>query len=172
MEDPDGRRHLREKFQELAASYVPEWKYSPEAPDFGTAAAELFLELMEGNEKKWDEFLKKRRDHLFSMMGSERLEGRCAEGYLVFELASMDVNEAWIPAGSKVLKECENGKRVAYLLQNHVQAAPWRVKETVRSSGSWEIVLEGKRPSQTVNLFLMIETPGRNRQKPCRWNLQ
>ncbi|RGY98565.1 hypothetical protein [Clostridium sp. AM58-1XD] len=169
MKGPDGGSCYTERLKELADSYVPEWKYSPDAPDLGTAAAELFLELMEGNEEKWDEFLKKRRDNLFFLLGSECTEGRCAEGYLVFELASMEMDEAWILAGSRVMKECENGKRVSYLLQEHVQAAPWRVKETVRSSEGWEILLEGKRPSQAVNLFLMIETQSRERKKTYGW---
>ena len=54
---------LRQRLQALARAYVPEWRFDPEHPDPGSAAALLLEDMLADSEKRFGDVLRMHKIH-------------------------------------------------------------------------------------------------------------
>jgi hypothetical protein len=90
--DKRTKEYIENRICELAASYTPEWKFSPAAPDMAGVAAKLYADMLMEAVDKYNRTPEKNMVEFFSGLGTEPLYAKPAQGYVVFDLSGNEDN--------------------------------------------------------------------------------
>lgn len=107
-------RQLLARIGRLSASYVPEWRFSPDQSDLGSALAMLFAEMMEDAAAAREQVMERYRILFFQSLGAEQRAAGMAEGYMTFDLEADDLPEAVVPAESLVTGDGPGGAECTF----------------------------------------------------------
>ncbi|MBD2847885.1 putative baseplate assembly protein [Paenibacillus sp. IB182496] len=100
---------LIEQMKEMAPFYTPEWRFSPEDPDPGTALFFLAADMLQENIKRLNRAPLKNFIAFLNMIEVQLQETRPALGYVTFRLNEGVYEPVWIPAGTQVTAQDEDG---------------------------------------------------------------
>ncbi|MFH5187468.1 baseplate J/gp47 family protein [Paenibacillus sp. TAB 01] len=100
---------LIERMKEMAPFYTPEWRFTPESPDPGTALFLLFAEMFHENIKRLNRVPAKNLIAFLNMFDITLLPARPATAYVTFQLNEGTPEPVFIPAGTQVAAEGAEG---------------------------------------------------------------
>ena len=107
-----------------AASYTPEWRFSEEEPDIGSAIALSFARLLSGTEKRYGRIREKNRIAFADVTGAQILPAEGAHGFVQFELAGEDVPGSMVERGTELYADDGDGGQIRYETTEDVFVIP------------------------------------------------
>lgn len=107
----DGRdnKALIERMKEMAPFYTPEWRFTPEDPDPGTALFLLFAEMLSENVRRLNRLPAKHFLAFMNMLDVSLLPARPAHANLSFRLNDGVTEPVIVPAGTQVAAPAADG---------------------------------------------------------------
>ena len=127
-----------EELAALAASYVPEWKFTPAAPDPGAALAMLVDDMRADSLDRFSRVLHKHRIqylNLFDRLVQEPVAA--AQSYLCFTPVSGAAEPVPVPAGTRLLADDpESGRTMAFETVYGITATTAEVTGVVAAEGA------------------------------------
>ncbi len=103
MEDWKGK--IIHSIQTAAANYTPEWNFSMEEPDIGSAVAYVYADLTEDTLRQSERLGYKNRLAFFNSLGAEQCCAVPARGYAVFGLVEGAPEGTEVDAGTGITAE-------------------------------------------------------------------
>lgn len=124
---------ILEEIARLAKEYTPEWKFSPDDPDAGTALACVFARRTAETIEKFNRTPINHRRGFYNMLGAEALPAVPALGYIQFRLSGMNKECCFVKDGFRLFSPVidEQGTRLAFETTQNAWLLPARVKETI-----------------------------------------
>ena len=88
----DGRKYddIIKEIEYLAEKYTPEWKFSPDNPDAGTALACVFAHRMSETIERFNKMPLNHKRQFYNMLGASALPAVKASGYILFNLKGIN----------------------------------------------------------------------------------
>lgn len=122
-----------EEIARLAKAYTPEWKFSPDDPDAGTALACIFARRTAETIEKFNRTPLNHRHAFYNMLGAEALPAVPASGYVQFRLSGMNKDCIFVKECFKLFSPVidEQGARIVFETTQNAWLAPTHVKETI-----------------------------------------
>ncbi|OXM85039.1 putative baseplate assembly protein [Paenibacillus rigui] len=100
---------LIDRMKEMVPYYTPEWRFTPDSPDPGTALFLLFSEMFHENIKRLNRVPAKNLIAFLNLFDITLLPARPASTHLTFRLNEGTPDPVFIPAGTRVTAEEEAG---------------------------------------------------------------
>lgn len=101
---------LRQRLQALARAYVPEWRFDPDHPDPGSAAALLLEDMLADSEKRFGDVLRMHKIHYLNLFDRLRQDPTLsARSYVRFDPVSGAGQTVYVPKGTVLLAESPQG---------------------------------------------------------------
>ena len=94
-----------EEIKQRAASYTPEWRFSEEEPDIGSAIALSFARLLSGTKRRYGRIREKNRIAFADATGARILPAEGAAGFVQFSLAGEDVPGSMVERGTELFAD-------------------------------------------------------------------
>ncbi len=131
--DERGYGDIIEEIAELAEVYTPEWKFSPDDPDAGTALACIFARRTAETVEKFNKTPLNHRRGFYNMLDSAALPAIPASGYVQFKLTEINKDCFPVKEGFKLFSPVidDNGTRLVFETTQNAWLAPVHIKETV-----------------------------------------
>lgn len=122
-----------EEIARLAKEYTPEWKFSPDDPDGGTALACVFARRTAETIEKFNQTPLNHRREFYNMLGAEALPAMPASGYVQFRLSGINKECFLVKEGFRLFSPVidEQGTRLVFETTQNAWMAPARIKETI-----------------------------------------
>ncbi len=133
--DSRGYEDILEEIALLAKKHTPEWKFSPDEPDAGTALACVFARRTAETIEKFNRTPANHRRSFYNMLGAEALPAVPASGYVQFRLSGISKDCVPVKEGFKLFSPVidEQGTRLIFETARDAWLAPVCVKETIYS---------------------------------------
>ncbi|MBL0388114.1 putative baseplate assembly protein [Tumebacillus sp. ITR2] len=129
--DPRTLPDLIERMKEMVPYYTPDWRFSPNDPDPGTALFYLFADMYLQNIDRLNRVPVKNMIAFLNLLDVKRLTARPAQGYVTFHLSVGTPQPVLIPKGTEVAAEGEDGGKVVFQTQETMLATPARITDAV-----------------------------------------
>ncbi|MGE5381383.1 MAG: baseplate J/gp47 family protein [Methylocystaceae bacterium] len=145
MLPPLDQRDSRAIIQELKAMlpfYTPEWRFSPEDPDAGTALFLIFSRMLDGTIKRFNQVPRRNLAAFLNMMDISLLPACPAVSFLTFRLSSQDGESVLVPAGTQALANTKAGEQLVFETQSNLLVSPAVPIAIFNSSGEYDRVVE------------------------------
>ncbi|MBP1966329.1 baseplate J/gp47 family protein [Paenibacillus aceris] len=107
--DPRDIPDLIAQMKEMAPYYTPEWRFTPENPDPGSALFLMFADMFHDNIKRLNRVPTKNLISFLNMFDVTLLPARPASSYLTFALNEGTKESVFISAGTQVAAAAEDG---------------------------------------------------------------
>ncbi len=116
---------LEKKVRELYPHYTPEWRFSPENPDPGTALFYIFAQMVLDTIKRFNQVPVKNLIAFLNMLDIINIASRPASAYVTFLLSSGIREPVFVPAGTRISARVEGEKEpVLFETQDTFLATP------------------------------------------------
>lgn len=123
--DPRDINALIRQMKEMAPFYTPEWKFTPENPDPGTALFLIFAEMFQENIKRFNMAPVKNQIAFINMFDMSFLPARPARAYVTFRLSDGSKEPVFIPAGTRVMANApDGGSPIIFETERNMLATP------------------------------------------------
>ncbi|SFB15934.1 putative baseplate assembly protein [Cohnella sp. OV330] len=138
-----------ERFRTMAPHYTPEWRFSPDDPDAGTALFFLAAEMLEENVKRLNRAPLNNFISFLELLGVKLQPARAARATAVFRLADGAYEPVYVPQGTQLTAEAQDGgEDISFETEHALLVTPARLVEwinvhpqrdmIVRASGAYE----------------------------------
>ncbi|UJF34080.1 baseplate J/gp47 family protein [Paenibacillus hexagrammi] len=107
--DPRDIPDLISQMKEMAPYYTPEWRFTPENPDPGSALFQMFADMFYENIKRLNRVPTKNLIAFLNMFDMTLLPARPASAYVTFALNEGTREPVWISAGTQVAASGDAG---------------------------------------------------------------
>jgi len=140
--DSCGYEDILKEISLLAKEYTPEWKFSPDEPDAGTALACVFARRTAETIEKFNRTPLNHRRSFYNMLGAAALPAVPASGYVQFKLSGISKDCVPVKEGFKLFSPVidEQGTRLVFETTRDAWLAPVFVKETIYSDPSRDLL--------------------------------
>lgn len=140
--DGRGYEDILEEIALLAKEYTPEWKFSPDEPDAGTALACVFAKRTAETIEKLNRTPANHMRSFYNMLGAAALPAVPASGYVQFRLSSISKECVPVKEGFKLFSPVidEQGTRLIFETTREAWLAPVCVKETIYSDPARDLL--------------------------------
>lgn len=140
--DSRGCEEIMEEIARLARSYTPEWKFSPDHPDAGTALACVFARRTAETIEKFNRTPLNHRREFYNMLGAAALPAVPASGYVQFRLGGIEQDVFLVKEGFVLFSPIidEQGTRLVFETTENAWLTPARVKETIYADCSRDLL--------------------------------
>ncbi len=140
--DPRDMQAVIRKMREMVPFYTPEWRFTPEDPDAGTALFLLFADMLMNNRERLNQVPERNFIAFLNMLGVGMAQARPAETFLTFELSTGVQKPVWIPAGTKVSGKSALGDEVVFETDQPMLATPSLPTDLLFSNGSRDFLTD------------------------------
>ncbi len=140
--DSRGYEDILKEIALLAKEYTPEWKFSPDEPDAGTALACVFAKRTAETIEKLNRTPLNHRRSFYNMLGAAALPAVPASGYVQFRLNGICRDCVPVKEGFKLFSPVidEQGTRLIFETTRDAWLAPVFVKETIYSDPARDLL--------------------------------
>lgn len=140
--DSRGYEDILKEIAQLAKKHTPEWKFSPDEPDAGTALACIFARRTAETIEKFNRTPLNHRRSFYNMLGAAALPAVPASGYVQFRLSGISKDSVLVKEGFKLFSPVidEQGTRLIFETTRDAWLAPVCVKETIYSEPSQDLL--------------------------------
>ena len=113
---------IMKELREKAHSYTPEWRFSKQLPDIGTALATVYSGMQERLDRKYGMLPDKLKIDYFNCLNTSMKSAAPAEGFVVFGLSGDGVGSSFLPEGTPLRGDTadESGEPVPVELKDDV----------------------------------------------------
>lgn len=124
---------LRRRLQQLAGAYVPEWRFDPQDPDPGSAAALLLEDMLADSEKRFADVLRMHKVHYLNLFDRLRPDpALSARSYVRFDPVAGVEQPVYVPRGTALLAEDAQGSpSLVFETTEGITATPARLTAIV-----------------------------------------
>lgn len=133
--DPRTQEDLCRRVRELAASYVPEWRFDQEDPDIGSTLALIFTGQMADNIRRLNQLPEKYQTEFVNLLGISLLPAYPASGVVVAELLAGTVPGVALPRGSKLTAADAGGENLIFETTSDVYLTNAKITDVLSISG-------------------------------------
>ncbi|MFS0555390.1 putative baseplate assembly protein [Brevibacillus sp. 179-C9.3 HS] len=140
--DPRDKQAVIRKLREMVPFYTPEWRFTPDDPDPGTALFLLFADMLMNNRERLNQVPHRNFIAFLNMLGVGMAQARPAETFLTFELSTGVPKPVWIPAGTKVSGQSDEGHEVVFETDQPILATPSLPTDLLFSNGSRDFLTD------------------------------
>ncbi|MEK0313955.1 baseplate J/gp47 family protein [Cohnella sp. 56] len=138
-----------ERFRAMAPHYTPEWRFSPDDPDAGTALFFLAAEMLEENVKRLNRAPLNNFIAFLELLGVKLQPARPSRSLAVFRLAEGAYEPVYVPQGTQLAAAApDGGEDIPFETEQALLVTPARLVEwinvhpqrdiIVRASGAYE----------------------------------
>lgn len=129
----DSRREkdIQEEINALAKSYVPEWKFDTENPDFGSALAMVYAKQTADNVQLFNHVFRKYQIEFVNMFGLSRNCVKPAQSVVVVDLDSDHIKGIPIPKHTKLLSDPVEEDTITFETQNEMYVTSNRISDFI-----------------------------------------
>lgn len=118
--DPRGYEGILTEIEQLARFYAPDWRFSPDKPDVGTALACVFARQLSETVARLSQTPKNHRLAFYNRLGASRLPASPASGVVCFSMAGHGMKGSIIPRDFKLFSPVIDGERHCFETQDDV----------------------------------------------------
>ncbi|MCH5203788.1 MAG: hypothetical protein J1F03_03515 [Oscillospiraceae bacterium] len=131
--DGRGFEDIMDEISRLAKKYTPEWKFSPDDPDAGTALAGIFARRTAETIEKLNQTPLNHRRKFYNMLGAQALPAVPSSGYIQFRLSGINKECIFVKEGFKLFSPVidEQGTRLVFETSENAWIASAGIKETI-----------------------------------------
>ncbi|MDD4802458.1 MAG: hypothetical protein PHF24_05890, partial [Syntrophomonas sp.] len=122
--DSRDTRALIQQIKEMLPYYTPEWRFSPEDPDAGTALLLIFTRMFDGTIKRLNQVPRRNLAAFLNMMDINLLPACPASAFLTFKLSSINSEAVLVPKGTQVLADIAGGEQVVFETEANLLVSP------------------------------------------------
>lgn len=140
--DNRGYDDIIEKIAWLARKYTPEWKFSPDDPDAGTALACIFARRTAETIEKFNLTPLNHRRYFYNMLGATALPAVPAWGYVQFKLSEINKECFLVNEGFKLFSPIidEQGTRLFFETALDTWMTPACITEVIYANSTRDII--------------------------------
>ncbi len=113
---------IMNELHEKAHSYTPEWRFSRQLPDIGSALASVYSGMQERLDRKYAMLPEKLKVDYFNCLNTSMKSAAPAEGFVTFGLSGEGASSSFLPEGTPLRGDTtdENGEPVPIELMDDV----------------------------------------------------
>ena len=156
--DPRDTRALVQQLKEMLPFYTPEWRFSPDDPDAGTALFLIFARMFAGTIKRFNQVPRRNLAAFLNMMDINLLPACPASAFLTFKLSSVDAQAVLVPKGTQALATAADGEQIVFESENNLLVTPAIPVAIYNSSGKHDRIVE--IPAQ-----VLVDNPDNSQQE-------
>lgn len=136
------REAVLEQIRKKALNYVPEWRFTREDPDIGTALALIYGEMLSGTMKKLNEIPYKYQIAFFQALEAELLPAVPSGGFVSFQITGGEAGGEEVPAGTQVLALARNTREntISYETLDDIYVTPAQPDCMLQVSGQRDFI--------------------------------
>lgn len=140
--DSRGYEDIIEEIALKARKYTPEWKFSPDNPDAGTALACVFARRTAESIEKFNRTLRNHKRSFYNMLGAQALPAVPASGYVRFALSGAIRDGVFVKEGFRLFSPVidELGTRLSFETTQSAWLTPAVVKELIYADAGSDTV--------------------------------
>ena len=140
--DSRGYEDILEEIALLAKKHTPEWKFSTDEPDAGTALACVFAKRTAETIEKFNRTPANHRRSFYNMLGAAALPAVPASGYVQFRLSGISKDCVPVKEGFKLFSPVvdEQGTRLIFETTRDAWLSPACIKETIYSDPARDLL--------------------------------
>ncbi|MCH5195981.1 MAG: hypothetical protein J1F28_04670 [Oscillospiraceae bacterium] len=140
--DGRGFAEIMEEIARLAEKYTPEWKFSPDDPDAGTALACVFARRTAETIEKFNQTPLNHRREFYNMLGAQALPAVPSSGYVQFRLSGINKECFSVNEGFRLFSPVIDGQgtRLSFETTQNAYIAQASVKETVYADSDRDLL--------------------------------
>ncbi|MTV50362.1 putative baseplate assembly protein [Heliobacillus mobilis] len=161
--DDRKKEDLIRKMEEMVPHYTPEWRFTPDNPDAGTALFLLFADMFHGNVQRFNQLPRKYLISYLNLLNNSPMTAKPASVYLTFNVVTGATQSVWIPKGTQVVAT-QAQEEVLFETETNLWASPAQLTSIYSVSKRWDTITRHpvNRP------FPMFESrQEKNLQKHC-----
>ncbi len=164
--DARGYEDILKEIALLAKKHTPEWKFSPDEPDAGTALACVFAKRTAETIEKFNRTPLNHRRSFYNMLGAAALPAVPASGYVQFRLSGINKDCVPVKEGFKLFSPVidEQGTRLIFETTRDAWLAPVFVKEAIYSDPARDLLCFW---DERENVFEPSILSGSNKRSLC-----
>jgi len=140
--DPRDTKVLIQQIKEMLPFYTPEWRFSQEDPDAGTALLLIFTRMFDGTIKRFNQVPRRNLAAFLNMMDIGLLPACPAFAFLTFNLSSVDGEAVMVPAGTQALATTPGGEQIVFETTNNLLVSPAIPVAIYNTSGKHDHIAE------------------------------
>lgn len=125
---------LVKQIQGMYPYYTPDWRFSPEDPDAGTALLIIFAQQFAGTLHRLNQVPLKNYLAFLNMLRVNNSPAQPAEAYVTFKLSEGAKEAVLIPSGTQVAAEAAGGKPVVFETASDLLATPAFLADAYRAN--------------------------------------
>ncbi len=140
--DSRGYEDLIKEIAELARIHAPEWKFSPEEPDAGTALACIFASRTAETIEKLNRTPLNHKLQFYNMLGSAALPAVPASGYVRLKPGLFHKDGVCVKEGFRLFSPVidEQGTRLTFETTREAWIVPAEIREAVFTDGGEDLL--------------------------------
>ena len=157
----DARKYedILKEIECLSEKYTPEWRFSPDNPDAGTALACVFARRMSETIERFNKMPLNHKRRFYNILGASALPAVPASGYVHFSLNRINECCSFIEKGFKLFSSVidEQGTRLVYETQQDALISSANIKEVIYADRNTDLLCfrnsseENFEPSYCLN---------------------
>lgn len=120
------KEDILSEIQKKAQDYVPEWRFSKDNPDIGTALAMVYAHLFSGTQKRFSSLPYKNQISFFNSLEARLLPAVPSNGYVTFHVVNDEMEGEEIAAGIEVIApaKVENKETISFQTLDDIYVTP------------------------------------------------
>ncbi len=134
----DLRTHadLCQRLEEIAASYVPEWRFDRKNPDIGSALALIFTSQMADNIRRMNQLPEKYHTEFINLLGITLRPAHPASGIAIVEPMRGTVPGVALPRGTTLMADGKDGNSILFETTGDMYITNARIADIISISGT------------------------------------
>jgi len=136
MLDKRTQSDLCQRVEELAASYVPEWRFDKNDPDVGSTLALIYTGQMAENIRRMNQLPEKYHTEFVNLLGMTLKSAYPASGVVVVEPMRGTVPGVALPRGTHLMADGGDGRPIIFETVGDVYITNARISDIISVSSS------------------------------------
>ncbi|RAV09237.1 putative baseplate assembly protein [Paenibacillus contaminans] len=130
---------LIQQMKEMAPFYTPEWRFTPEDPDPGTALFLLFADMYQDNIQRLNRVPYKNFVAFLNMLNVSQLPARPARAQVTFRLSEGVRDPVWVASGTQLSAAEEDGE-IVFETERGVMLTPAKLVSLYEVSNRRDVI--------------------------------
>lgn len=141
---------LLQAIRERVPNYTPEWRFTPEYPDAGTALLMIFARMFEETVNRFNQVPYKNYLAFLNLLNADMAPALSAGGFVTFNLSQGAADGVLVRKGRQVYAESgEEGERIVFETQDDIFVTPAQIQSIYNVSASLDFLCDTGYPQLT-----------------------
>lgn len=134
------RKNWQYWVKKLALAYQTGWEYQPDEPEAGSVLTDIFLEMLEENEKRYKRVWEKQEREFLSIVPENEESTRQLIIALAVKITEGD-DGIWLPSETNVYTITEDGSQLRFYTESSLQLTAAKLQYAIYQEGTyaWQV---------------------------------